>query len=140
MKTQSGSVKAQLRKGYLSRDCSSLTQIPQWELPKPFDIRRTSSQEQALDSSGRIEDWREELEILVKIREELEIREKAKIRPHITGIIVSLWTSFAVVCIIRFAFTGDALPLVTPALLSGPLSIILMFYYGRTPPGNGGCP
>jgi len=135
-------VKAKLGKGHLGRSSGKAPYIPQHQLPRPFEIGWVPPQEyeEALESPGSIEDWRKELENLARAREELELREKAKIRPHITGIVVSLWTSFTIVCIIRFAFTGDALPLVMPAVLSGPLSTILMFYYGRTPPGNGGGP
>jgi hypothetical protein len=96
--------------------------------PQPFEVGEIPPEEyeENLESIGTVKDWREQLEFL----------EKAKMRPYITGTVVSVWTSFLVACIVRFVITGDALPLVTPVLLSGPLSVILWFYYGRLPPGG----
>ena len=107
---------------------NTMAPVSQKKLPdlQPFDVEEVHPKEyeENVSSSGKIEDWREKLEFL----------EKKKIRGYITGAVVTLWTSFALICIIRFAFTGDALPLVAPALLSQPLCVILKFYYGEHPP------
>jgi hypothetical protein len=97
-----------------------------YSLPRPFDIREVQPEEEEEDpeNAGSIEDWKEQLELL----------EKAKARTFITKAVVALWASYAVVCVAKFAFTGDAFPLVAPALLSEPLCIILRYYYGRSPP------
>lgn len=97
--------------------------------PRLFDIREVQPEEYEEDpeDTGSIEDWKEQLELL----------EKAKARTFITKTVVALWASYAVVCVAKFALTGDAFPLVAPALLSEPLCIILRHYYGgRSPPGG----
>ena len=90
-------------------------------LPQDFDIAEVANVPDETDNvvdAGNIEDWKL-----------LELSEKAKARPFITGIIVSVWAIDIVMSAIRFLITGDLLLAIPPALISAPLYIVLRFYY-----------
>jgi hypothetical protein len=90
-------------------------------LPEDFDITEVAHipvETNNIIDAGNIEDWKR-----------LELSEKAKARPFITGIIVSVWAAGRVVSAIRFLITGNFLLVIPPALISAPLYIILRFYY-----------
>src|SRR6266851_3557498 len=90
-------------------------------LSEDFDIAEVTNIPDETDNvvdAGNIEDWKL-----------LELSEKAKARPFITGIIVSVWTVGIVMSAIRFLMTGNFLLVIPPALISAPLYMVLKFYY-----------
>lgn len=92
------------------------------EFPKPltWDITEVPSEEHEEGvPSYDVEDWGKK-----------QFVEKATERRYITKVIVAIWFCFAVICVARFAFTGDGSSLIAPVLVSGPLSVVLKFYYG----------
>lgn len=70
--------------------------------------------------SFKIEAWRKELEFI----------EKVTVRHYVTPTVMTVWLVFALICLVRFAFTGDGSSLIAPVLLSEPVSVILKYYYG----------
>ena len=89
---------------------------------KDFDIAevtKTSNDEDTnIVNAGEIETW-----------ERLQV-EKAKIRPYITGIVISLWAICTIVGLIRWDTTGDISLLIgSPVLLIFPLRNVLKFYF-----------
>src|ERR1700730_4653314 len=90
-------------------------------LPEDFDIVEVANVPDETDSvvdAGNIKNWKM-----------LELSEKAKARPFITGIIVTVWGVGIVMSAIRFLITGNFLLVIPPALISAPLYIVLRFYY-----------
>src|SRR5260221_13828774 len=91
------------------------------ELPQDFDIEEAptaSNEATEIVYAGTVESWRM-----------LEFAEKAKIRPYITGIILSVWVIGIIASALRFLITGNFLLILPPALISAPLYIILKFYF-----------
>lgn len=89
--------------------------------PPPWGIKEVPLDEyEGNPPNYKITDWRKEPEFL----------EKALMRRYITLAVLAVWLGFALICVIRFAFTGDGVQLAAPVLLSKPLSVILEFYYG----------
>ena len=89
--------------------------------PHPFEIGEVPPEEyeEGPESAGRVEDWWVQRE-----------REKAKMRPYITGAVVFVWAACTIACIIQFLLTGAPLLLAMPELIGVPLAAILWFYYG----------
>jgi len=83
------------------------------------DVEASSGkEEQNVVNAGEIETWKR-----------LEI-EKAKARPYITGVAMSIWVIWTIVGLIRCAIAGDiSLLISSPALLVLPLSKVLNFYF-----------
>ncbi len=91
------------------------------ELPQDFDIEEVptaSNEATEIVHAGTVEIWRM-----------LEFAEKAKIRPYITSIIISVWAAGIIASALRFLITGNFLLILPPALISAPLYIILKFYF-----------
>src|SRR5258708_3650275 len=91
-------------------------------LPEDFDLEEvftTSSETSDIVYAGVVETWRE-----------LEFTEKAKARPYITGIVLSVWAIGIAVSAFRLLITGNFLLIIPSALISAPLYIILKFYFG----------
>ena len=91
------------------------------EPAKDFDISEVSPASydvtEVIDA-GTVEPWRM-----------LEYVEKAKVRPYITGIVLSVWVTSIVASAIRFLITGNFLLIIPSALLCGPLYILMKFYF-----------
>lgn len=92
-----------------------------FDLPEDFDIKEVSN---ALDEAndvvyaGTVETWKM-----------LEFAEKAKARPYITGIVLSVWAISIIGSAFRLLITGNFLLIIPPALISVPLYIVLKFYF-----------
>jgi hypothetical protein len=90
-------------------------------LPEDFDIAEVANvpdERNNVIDAGNIEDWKTS-----------EFSEKAKTRPFITGIIVSVWAIGIVMSAIDSLVRGNVLLLIPPALISAPLYMVLRFYY-----------
>lgn len=91
------------------------------DLPEDFDIEEVSNaSDEASDAlyEGTVDTWKM-----------LEFAEKAKVRPYITGIVLSAWAFGILASALRFMITGNYLLIIPPALISVPLYIILKFYF-----------
>lgn len=90
-------------------------------LPKDFDVEapsNASDETQNTVYAGTVEAW-----------ERLELSEKAKARPYITGIVVSTWTVSVIICVLRVLITGNLMFTIPQALFTVPLYIVLRFYF-----------
>jgi len=95
---------------------------PKIKGPQSFDVRGGAGEDidEILPSEGRIEDW----------GKELEFQQRAKMRERFATAMLVMWIGFVVICLTRFAFTGDDLQLAAPVILSEPLSVVLKYYFG----------
>jgi hypothetical protein len=89
---------------------------------KDFDIEEvtetSNDEEKNVVNACEIETW-----------ERLQV-EKAKARPYITGIVISLWILCIITGLIRWDTTGDSSFLIcSPVLLILPLRNVLKFYF-----------
>jgi hypothetical protein len=89
---------------------------------KDFDIEEvkesSNDEEENVVNAGEIEEW-----------ERLQV-EKAKARPYITGIVISLWVICTIVGLIRWDISGDiSLLISSPVLLIFPIRNVLQFYF-----------
>jgi hypothetical protein len=93
-----------------------------FSLPKNFDIDEvttSSEEEKTAIKAGNVETW-----------ERLELNEKAKTRPYIAGIVISLWVICTTIGLFRLATIGDVSLLISsPLLLIGPLNTVIKFYF-----------
>jgi len=91
------------------------------ELPEDFDIDEVppaSNEATEIVHYGTVEIWRIH-----------EFAEKAKVRPYITSIIISVWAAGIIASALRFLITGNFLLILPPAFISAPLYIILKYYF-----------
>jgi hypothetical protein len=98
-------------------------------LPKDFDIEAVpaaSDEEQDILHLGPVNTWNRGT--LNKWKEE-EHKEKAKARPYISIIVISVWAVCISVSVFKALITGNFLLIIPPALISVPLYIILRFYF-----------
>ncbi len=90
-------------------------------LPQDIDVEEVSDASDEANTvvyAGHVETW-----------EILQFAEKAKARPYITGIVISIWTIGVIASAIKMFLTGNLLLLVPPALISVPMYIVLRFYF-----------
>ena len=94
-----------------------------FDLPEMFDIEQFDLIEDAeiaekdrVVEGGLVESWNC-----------LEVLEKGKVRLYLTSVCVSMWIICIVTALVRFAVTGDYVPVV--ALLSIILPIVFYYYY-----------
>ncbi|SRR6266446_2739461 len=86
-----------------------------------FDVEEvtdTSDETENIVHGGAVEDWKT-----------LEFAEKVKVRPYITGVVLSTWAIAIVASVIRLLITGNFLLAVPPVLISVPLYIVLKYYF-----------
>lgn len=90
-----------------------------WELPQNFNIEDAHLQEEDANQlhGGSIEVWMP------------DYSEKRKLRPYITGTVVTLWGMIIIASAVRAFVTGDVLILVPPAIITVPLMTVLNFYF-----------
>ena len=89
-------------------------------LPSGFDVDEVtiaSPRSSEVIHAGIVRGW-----------EQLEI-ERAKLRPFITGIVLSTWVGVIVVSALKYVATGDFLLFTPSALITVPLYLVLKFYY-----------
>ena len=90
-------------------------------LPGNFDVDEVSNDSDGVNHviyAGTIEMWKMQ-----------EFSERAKVRPYITGIVMSIWGISLIASALRLLITGDFLPIIPLAAISPPLYIILRFYF-----------
>ncbi|SRR6266567_2307864 len=91
------------------------------DLPLDFDVEEVSDATDEADTvayAGHVETW-----------ETLQFAEKAKARPYITGVVISIWAIGIIGSALKMFLTGNLLLLVPPALISVPMYIVLRFYF-----------
>jgi hypothetical protein len=94
----------------------------EFNLPKDFNIEEIEVPEEEKSHdivfAGTVELWKQ-----------LELSEKAKVRPYIASIVISLWAIGTSLCLIRFLMTGDFIFISPSTLLTVPIATILKFYF-----------
>ena len=89
--------------------------------PKDFDLEeilQASGEDDNTVYGGKVEAW-----------EILELIEKARIRPYITKIVISVWAITMIANVLRLLLTGDFSVAVPSALITVPLYMTLKFYF-----------
>ncbi|GHO98762.1 hypothetical protein KSF_088100 [Reticulibacter mediterranei] len=91
-------------------------------LPEDFDVTEvTEISDEETDETiyaGEVETWQQR-----------EFLEKAKIRPYLTILFISIWIIAIVVSAIKMYITGNLTLIIPPALFTAPVYIILKFYF-----------